>query len=110
MNIPELFTSIGGRFISEPELISAKLKTIKAFIFDWDGVFNNGQKSAEGICLQLALSQAELGGYLGLSRANVSRQLGQLKEANVIMIDGTQIVITDDECLTAIADAASSKD
>jgi CRP/FNR family transcriptional regulator, cyclic AMP receptor protein len=70
----------------------------------------HGQKSAEGICLQLALSQAELGSYLGLSRANVSRQLGQLKEANVIMIDGTQIVITDDECLTAIADAASSKD
>ena len=70
----------------------------------------HGQKGAEGICLQLAFSQAELGGYLGLSRPNVSRQLGQLKEANVIMIDGTQIVITDDECLTAIADAASSKD
>ena len=70
----------------------------------------HGQKGAEGICLQLALSQEELGNYLGLSRANVSRQLGQLKEANVIKIDGTQIVITDEEGLTDIADAASSKD
>jgi CRP-like cAMP-binding protein len=70
----------------------------------------HGQKGEEGICLQLALSQEELGNYLGLSRANVSRQLGQLKEANVIKIDGTQIVITDEEGLTDIADAASSKD
>jgi CRP/FNR family cyclic AMP-dependent transcriptional regulator len=67
-----------------------------------------GQKCAEGIYVQLALSQEELGNYLGLSRPNVSRQLGQLKEANVIKIDGTQIVITDEEGLTDIADAASS--
>ena len=70
----------------------------------------HGQKRVEGICVQLALSQAELGNYLGLSRANVSRQLGQLKEANVIRIDGTQIVITDEEGLTDIANAASAKD
>jgi CRP-like cAMP-binding protein len=70
----------------------------------------HGQKGAEGICLQLALSQGELGNYLGLSRPNVSRQLGELKEANVVKIDGTQIVITDEEGLTDIADAASGKD
>jgi len=69
-----------------------------------------GQKGAEGIYVQLALSQEELGNYLGLSRPNVSRQLGQLKEANVIRIDGTQIVITDEEGLDDIADAASSGD
>ena len=70
----------------------------------------HGQKGVEGICVQLALSQGELGNYLGLSRPNVSRQLGQLKEANVIKIDSTQIVITDEEGLTDIADAASAKD
>ena len=69
-----------------------------------------GQKGAEGICVQLALSQTELGSYLGLSRPNVSRELGQLREANVIRIDGTQIVITDEEGLGDIADVASAKD
>ena len=70
----------------------------------------HGQKGVEGVYVLLALSQGELGNYLGLSRPNVSRQLSQLKEANVIKIDGTQIVITDEEGLTDIADAASAKD
>ncbi len=48
MNIQEVFIKAGGRFVSTPEVISARLKNIKAFIFDWDGVFNNGQKNAEG--------------------------------------------------------------
>src|SRR6218665_398206 len=42
------FTSIGGKFITSPEAIAEKLRGIKAFVFDWDGVFNNGQKSADG--------------------------------------------------------------
>ena len=46
--IQHSFISIGGKFITAPEIISGRLKTIKAFIFDWDGVFNNGQKSGEG--------------------------------------------------------------
>jgi 3-deoxy-D-manno-octulosonate 8-phosphate phosphatase (KDO 8-P phosphatase) len=48
MNIPETFTAIGGQFISTPDQIVKKLEGIKAFIFDWDGVFNNGQKSGGG--------------------------------------------------------------
>jgi CRP/FNR family transcriptional regulator, cyclic AMP receptor protein len=70
----------------------------------------HGQRSADGICVQLALTQAELGSYLNLSRANVSRELGDLKVANVIRIDGPQIVITDEQGLTDIADAAAAKD
>ncbi len=37
-----------GRFISSPSVIQQKLKQIKAYIFDWDGVFNNGHKYADG--------------------------------------------------------------
>jgi len=47
-NIEEVksaFTSIGGRFILPAENIKAKLADIKAFVFDWDGVFNNAFKS-----------------------------------------------------------------
>jgi 3-deoxy-D-manno-octulosonate 8-phosphate phosphatase (KDO 8-P phosphatase) len=46
-NISEVanaFTSIGGQFILSPEKLKSKLADIKAFVFDWDGVFNNGFK------------------------------------------------------------------
>jgi CRP-like cAMP-binding protein len=58
-----------------------------------------GRRRKDGIHLELTVSQEELGNYLGLARANVSRQLGELKRAGVITIDGTRIVITDDRGL-----------
>ena len=68
-----------------------------------------GRTSKEGIRLDLVVSQSELGNYLSLSRANVSRQLGQLKDAQVLKIQGTQIVIVDQKGLAEIAEAATSK-
>lgn len=70
----------------------------------------HGMKTSEGIRIRLMASQTELGNYLGLSRANVSRQLGQLKEARVIKIEGADIVIVDEAGLSEIADAPSSSD
>jgi CRP/FNR family cyclic AMP-dependent transcriptional regulator len=67
----------------------------------------HGRKGKDGVRLLLTMSQTELGGYLGLSRENVSRQLGQLRDANVIRFDGAQIVITDQDGLSLIA--ASTK-
>lgn len=66
-----------------------------------------GRTSKDGIRLDLMVSQSELGNYLSLSRANVSRQLGQLKEANVIKIQGTQVLIVDEKGLSEIAEAAA---
>jgi 3-deoxy-D-manno-octulosonate 8-phosphate phosphatase (KDO 8-P phosphatase) len=37
-----------GRFVSSPSEIEQKLQSIKAYIFDWDGVFNDGHKYADG--------------------------------------------------------------
>jgi CRP/FNR family transcriptional regulator, cyclic AMP receptor protein len=68
-----------------------------------------GRTSKEGIRLDLAVSQTELGNYLSLSRANVSRQLGQLKDAKVLRFQGAQIVIIDENGLSEIAEAESSK-
>ncbi len=42
--IQSLFADIGGRFCVPAADIQAKLKKVKAFIFDWDGVFNDGSK------------------------------------------------------------------
>ena len=46
--IKQSFTKIGGKFVTPPAKIIASLKNIKAFVFDWDGVFNNGTKGENG--------------------------------------------------------------
>jgi len=40
----EIFTALGGRFIISPEKLRDRLMGIKAILFDWDGVFNHGEK------------------------------------------------------------------
>lgn len=44
--ITQLFTENGGRFITPEVQIQEKLSKIKAFVFDWDGVFTNASKDA----------------------------------------------------------------
>lgn len=44
-NVVELFK---GQFLETPEKIAEKFAGIKAFVFDWDGVFNNGVKNENG--------------------------------------------------------------
>jgi CRP-like cAMP-binding protein len=64
----------------------------------------HGRSQGSSVSLELTISQEELGKYLDLSRANVSRQLGQLKSAGIITIAGTQITIADPEALAAIGE------
>lgn len=40
----DIFTSNGGKFITPAATLKYKLSNIKAIIFDWDGVFNSGEK------------------------------------------------------------------
>ncbi len=40
-----------GRFLTPAANIQAKLEKIKVYIFDWDGVFNNGQKDERNTSL-----------------------------------------------------------
>jgi 3-deoxy-D-manno-octulosonate 8-phosphate phosphatase (KDO 8-P phosphatase) len=47
-SLTAIFTSIGGRFIAEPPMLANKVQQIKAFVFDWDGVFNDGTKNEQG--------------------------------------------------------------
>lgn len=44
----ETFTKAGGQFIGIAESMAYAIKGTKAFIFDWDGVFNDGQKNENG--------------------------------------------------------------
>ncbi len=65
-----------------------------------------GRRRKDGIHLQLAASQEELGNYLGLARSNVSRQLSELRKAGVIRINEAGIVITDESGLARLAESA----
>jgi CRP-like cAMP-binding protein len=65
----------------------------------------HGRRRKDRTRINLKLSQTELGSYLGLSRANVSRQLTELKASGAIEIDGAYIVIIDEALLTKAADA-----
>jgi 3-deoxy-D-manno-octulosonate 8-phosphate phosphatase (KDO 8-P phosphatase) len=45
MDIEQEFVKLGGTFLTPAKQISSSLAKTKAFIFDWDGVFNDGRKS-----------------------------------------------------------------
>jgi 3-deoxy-D-manno-octulosonate 8-phosphate phosphatase (KDO 8-P phosphatase) len=44
--IENLFTGLGGRFNIPSEAMRDRLMQIRAFVLDWDGVFNSGQKTS----------------------------------------------------------------
>ncbi len=43
-DIIKIFQARGGEFVSPPSVFLENLKKIKAVLFDWDGVFNDGFK------------------------------------------------------------------
>jgi 3-deoxy-D-manno-octulosonate 8-phosphate phosphatase (KDO 8-P phosphatase) len=43
----KVFESNGGKFLISEPLLTSNLSKIKAFVFDWDGVFTNGEKDHE---------------------------------------------------------------
>ncbi|HAW21544.1 MAG TPA: phosphatase [Flavobacteriales bacterium] len=47
MSIQQQFEQIGGKFLTPAERIAEALSSIQCYIFDWDGVFNNGTKMDE---------------------------------------------------------------
>jgi len=62
-----------------------------------------GRRRKDGVHMHLAVSQEDLGNYFGLARANVNRQMGHLKRAGVIRIDGARIIVTDEGKLAELA-------
>jgi 3-deoxy-D-manno-octulosonate 8-phosphate phosphatase (KDO 8-P phosphatase) len=44
-HIIQSYEQLGGVFITPPSVLVQKLSKIKALVFDWDGVFNDGRKT-----------------------------------------------------------------
>src|SRR5690606_7926698 len=47
-DVIRIFSDLGGRLCIPSEQFSAKVAAIRAFIFDWDGVFDDGTKNQHG--------------------------------------------------------------
>ncbi|MFO7257015.1 MAG: phosphatase [Bacteroidota bacterium] len=47
-DVGRIFSELGGVFCVPAEQFAAKVSAIRAFIFDWDGVFNDGTKNQSG--------------------------------------------------------------
>lgn len=47
-SLNNLLQQFKGSFITAPDEMQQKLLQVKAYIFDWDGVFNNGKKEDNG--------------------------------------------------------------
>src|SRR5690606_34036729 len=47
-DVSRIFSELGGVFCVPAEEFSEKVSSIRAFIFDWDGVFNDGTKNQSG--------------------------------------------------------------
>lgn len=46
-SIEEIFAELGGLFLTKPESLKKKIHNIQGLLFDWDGVFNTGEKSVD---------------------------------------------------------------
>ncbi len=64
----------------------------------------HGRQVKDGVLIDLKLSQRDLGSYLGLSRENVNRQLGSLREKSIVRVEGASITVLDEAALTALAE------
>ena len=96
----ERFTAVGGKFVTPVEELSRKLDDCRAVVFDWDGVFNAGQK---GSVSSSGFSEADSMGT-NLLRYGLWRRLKQLPYTAIISGESNEsaIAFANREHLTAV--------
>jgi CRP-like cAMP-binding protein len=63
----------------------------------------HGRRTAEGVLIDMKLSQSELGAYVGLSRENVNRQLSAWRDGGIVSLRGGRVLIHAPKDLEALA-------
>lgn len=98
-HLTQLFTEIGGQFITPEADLIEKLKQVKAFVFDWDGVFTNANKDH---LMQSKFSEAD---SMGVNLLRFSYYLNHKAIPVTTIISGeknnTAFTFVDRECLHA---------
>lgn len=62
------------------------------------------QPTENGLQIEVAISQRELGNVAGLARESINKQLAAWREEKIIRLDGAHITLSDAAALQAIAD------
>lgn len=68
----------------------------------------HGRQTAMGVRIDLKLSQRDLGNYVGLSRENTSRQLKDLREAGLVIVEDHALIIPDLQALRERAESGET--
>jgi 3-deoxy-D-manno-octulosonate 8-phosphate phosphatase (KDO 8-P phosphatase) len=87
LKLEDYFT---GEFVTNNLVLKQKLKQVKAFVFDWDGVFNNGQKNIDG---HSGFSEVDSMG-INLMRFSYSMQTKQLPITAIITGENNQLAMS----------------
>ena len=83
MNAPaQTLALFQGECFLKPEVFVEKLKSLKAFIFDWDGVFNDGRKDEKG---SSSFSEVDA---MGINLLRFNYHLRAERQAVVAIISG----------------------
>ena len=84
--ITDAYKEMGAAFITDPQILQKKLLDIKAFVFDWDGVFNTGHK---GIGNPSPFSEPDASG-ITLMRYAYERANGSFPAIAIITGEGNE--------------------
>lgn len=96
----EIFTAVGGKFVTSVEDLTQKLDDCRAVVFDWDGVFNSGRKGSN---VSSGFSEADSMGT-NMLRYGLWRRLKQLPYTAIISGENNEsaIAFAKREHLTAV--------
>ena len=76
----ELYKELGAQFITSSDIFLTKIPQIKAFVFDWDGVFNLGNK---GVNAPSSFSEPDISG-INLMRYTYYLHYGEIPAVVII--------------------------
>lgn len=95
----KIFENNGGKFLVSESMLISNLSRIKAFVFDWDGVFTNSEKNND---LQSCFSEVDSMGT-NLLRFSFFLQQKQLPVTAIISGENnkTAFTFTSRECFNA---------
>jgi len=82
LDIESTFTGIGGQFYESPNGLEERLNGITGYIFDWDGVFNDGHKNADGYS---SFSEVDA---MGINMLRFSHFLATGKQPSIFVVTG----------------------
>ncbi len=99
-DIVDTFSAVGGVFITPADDLKAKLDDIRAIVFDWDGVFNDGCK---GKGISSGFSEADSMGT-NMLRYGLCRRSGALPYTAIISGENndTAVAFAEREHFTAV--------